>query len=136
MQRGNAVRPFFHSVQFPDAFNNTTRRDLRHKRDTEDGAPSGFHTGSADNVIDRPISAFHQDVGLYRFNQEQRIGFLELDDVVHARQRAQDLHPVLVRHHGPPRPILKELDRGIAVDTHDQHVPQARADWKYRICPT
>ena len=42
--------------------------------------PSGFHTGSADNVIDR--------------------------------------------HNGPPRPLLKELDRRIAVDTHDQHVPQ------------
>lgn len=112
------------SARLSDTFNNPTRRDLRHERDADDGAPPGLHAGSADNLVDRPISAFHQDVGVYRFNQEQRIGFLELDDVVHARQRAQNFHPVLVRHHGPARPLLQEPDRGIAVDAHDQHVPQ------------
>lgn len=61
---------------------------------------------------------------MYRFNQAQRIGFLELDDVVHARQRAQDFHPVLIRHNGPARSLLQKSDRGIAVDAHDQQVPQ------------
>ena len=80
LQFPHAQPGFFRSAQLPHAFNNTTRRDLRHKRDADDGAPSGFHTGSADNVIDR--------------------------------------------HNGPPRPLLKELDRRITVDAHDQHVPQ------------
>jgi hypothetical protein len=104
-----------------DPLQNLARRISRHNLDPHHFAASCFHFLAPDNLIRRPIPAFHQNVRQQCRNYTLRRRFLEDDYCIHAFETRQNFRALFGRDHRPTG-SLQPTHAPIAVQTHYQRV--------------
>ena len=85
---------------------------------------AGFDRFAADDLVDRPISALHQDVRLEGGNQCAGVRLREDHDIVHASQRCQHFGSLGFRHDRPVHSLVQVTDRRIAVDADHEQIAE------------
>src|SRR5574341_1105500 len=87
-------------------------------------APSArLYDLASDDLLNRPVAALDQYIRLDRRNHLAGIRRIKDRHIVHTRERGQHFGPLPLRHQRPFRP-LERGHRRIAVDRHDQEIPE------------
>lgn len=118
-----------------DPFNDSRCRDIRNERDGFHHSAASFNQVAADDLVQGPIPAFHENIRLKVRDESLRIGLIEQHDIVHACQRRQDLCPLSFRDNGPSRSLAQPPHGSVRIHTDHEKIAQVPGGLKIARMP-
>src|SRR5215469_1575196 len=112
-----SLHPAFNLLQ------NLRRRVSGHHFHQDHFSSRRLHLFSSDNLIPRPIPAFHQHIRQQRRHHPLWCGLVENHHRIHAFQTGQNLRALLLRNDRPPL-AFQPPHTLVAIHPHNQHILQ------------